>query len=332
MRDSSKTDKNMPVDLKKFQRIFLIHQKLRTKRHFSWESLADACERKLDVNVSQRTIEYDISTLKNEFHAPVQKRKGLYHYTEPYSIFEVFDDSEYGSLNELLALLRQQKANEFIGMEEIFLRLEQRVSILGGEQSQIIAFEQNPLKGIENLEKLYKYINENRALEIEYKPFDLPPYNRIIKPVLLKQYNNRWFLFAWEKDKDSIQNIALDRINTIVFSAEEIKTKENFEASTYFNDIVGVSVIKDKTNEIVKFRIKKPRAFYVETKPFHNTQTIISDDEKSLTFEINVIINRELEAKLMGYGNDILILEPKNLQTTIKEMLKNTLKEYDKLI
>lgn len=321
----------MPVDLKKFQRIFLIHQKLRTKQHYSWESLADACERKLDVNVSQRTIEYDISSLKNEFHAPVQKRKGLYHYTKPYSIFEVFDDSEYGSMNELLALLRQQKANEFIGMEEIFLRLEQRVGILGGEQSQIIAFEQNPLKGIENLEKLYKCIRENRTLNIEYEPFDSPAYNRIVKPVMLKQYNNRWFLFAWEKDKDSIQNIALDRINTITFSAEEIKTKEHFEALTYFNDIVGVSITKDKTKEIVKFRIKKPRAFYIETKPFHHTQTIINDDEKFLTFEIDVIINRELEAKLMEYGSDILILEPKILQTTIRTMLKNTLNEYEEL-
>lgn len=322
----------MPVDLKKFQRIFLIHQKLRTKQHFSWESLADACERKLDVNVSQRTIEYDISTLKNEFHAPVQKRKGLYHYTEPYSIFEVFDDSEYGSMNELLALLRQQKANEFIGMEEILLRLEQRVGILGGEQSQIIDFEQSQLRGIENLEKLYKYIREEKTLQVEYEPFGLPPYNRIIKPVLLKQYNNRWFLFAWEKEKGSIQNIALDRINTITFSAEEIKTKEYFEASIYFNDIVGVSLMKDKSKEIVKFRIKKNRAFYVETKPFHNSQIKVQEDETSITFEINIIINRELEAKLMEYGSDILILEPKSLQITIKEMLKNTLKEYEKLI
>lgn len=89
-------------------------------------------------------------------------------------------------MNELLALLRQQKTNEFIGMEEIFLRLEQRVGVLGGEQSQIIAFEQNPLKGIENLEKLSRYINENRTLEIKYQPFDLSAYNRIINPVLLK--------------------------------------------------------------------------------------------------------------------------------------------------
>ena len=69
----------MPVDLKKFQRIFLIHQKLRTKQHFSWELLAEACERKLDVKVSQRTIEYDISTLKNEFHAPAQKRGSVFN-------------------------------------------------------------------------------------------------------------------------------------------------------------------------------------------------------------------------------------------------------------
>ena len=54
----------MPVDLKKFQRIFLIHQKLRTKFRYDWEALANACEIKLGVKVSQRSIEYDISDLK----------------------------------------------------------------------------------------------------------------------------------------------------------------------------------------------------------------------------------------------------------------------------
>lgn len=195
----------MPVDLKKFQRIFLIHQKLRTKFHYDWEALANACESKLDVKVSQRTIEYDIAALKNTFFAPVKKRKGKYFYDDiPYSIFEVFDNSEYGSLNELLALLRQQKAKDWEVLDEILMRLEQRIGVLGGEGSQIIEFEQQSLKGLEHLEKLYKNIKENRTLKIIYEPYQIAIQERIVKPILLKQYNNRWFLFGWERGKEKI--------------------------------------------------------------------------------------------------------------------------------
>ncbi len=298
----------MPVDLKKFQRIFLIHQKLRTRQHFDWQELVDACERKLDVKVSQRTIEYDISALKNTFFAPVKKRKGKYSYDDtPYSIFEVFDNSEYGSLNELLTLLRQ-KSKEWVVLDEFLLRLEQRISILGGEESSIIDFEQTALKGLENLEKLYKAIKNNRTLRIMYEPYNLPIYARIIKPILLKQYNNRWFLFGWEKEKDTIQNLPIDRIESFSFWHEDLKIKEKFDKKAYFLDIIGVTKPFNETIKTVSFQVSKKdnRAYYVRTKPLHHSQKEVLENDVAIKFEIKVIPNNELKGKLAELGEYLI--------------------------
>lgn len=309
----------MPVDLKKFQRIFLIHQKLRTKFHYDWEALANACESKLDVKVSQRSIEYDIFALKNTFFAPVKKRKGKYFYDDiPYSIFEVFDNSEYGSLNELLALLRQQKAKDWEVLDEILMRLEQRIGVLGGEESQIIEFEQQSLKGLEHLEKLYKNIKENRTLKIKYEPYQIAIQERIIKPILLKQYNNRWFLFGWERGKEKIQNLALDRIVKFSFWHEEVLPTGEFNPKTYFKDIIGVTVTENKLENIV-FRVGKNRAYYIETKLIHSSQQKISEDDSSISFSISVKPNNEMWGKLMELSEDLDILEPENMKSEMKK-------------
>lgn len=311
----------MPVDLKKFQRIFVIHQKLRTKLHFDWESLANACERKLDVRVSQRTIEYDIDALKNTFHAPIKKRKGKYFYEDiPYSLFEVFDDSEYGSLNELLALLRQQKAKKWVGLDEILIKLEQQVGITGGEESNIIFFEKLPLKGIENLEKLYSAIKENRTLKIIYEPFERESFERMIKPVLLKQANNRWFLFAWEEGKETIQNLPLDRIISLIFWHKEIKIKQIFDSKNYFEDIIGVRN-KEVKVETILFKVKKKRAFYVKTKKIHHTQEEVNQDENSITFQISVKPNDEMWAKFMELIEDVEIISPPAIREEMKSKI-----------
>ncbi len=311
----------MPVDLKKFRRIFLIHQKLRTRRQYEWQELAEACEQKLDVKVSQRSIEYDISALKNTFFAPVRKRKGKYGYDDtPYSIFEVFDNSAYGSLNELLALLRQ-KSKEWGVLDEFLLRLEQKIGVLGGEENTIIDFEQTPLKGLENLEKLYKTIKENRTLKVMYEPYNLPIYARIIKPVLLKQYNNRWFLFGWEKEKNTIQNLPLDRIDNFSFWHENMKIQGQFDAKTYFKDIIGVT-LNNVAKVDITFKILKNRAFYVETKKIHHTQQLIIADETSITFKISVKPNNEMWAKFMELAEDLTIISPNEIQDEMRGRIK----------
>lgn len=305
----------MPVDLKKFQRIFIINQKLRTKFHYDWEALAKACEIKLDVKVSQRTIEYDIHALRNPpFNAPVRKRKGKYFYDDiPYSIFEVFDNSEYGTLNELLALLRQQKAKDWGVLDEILMKLEQRIGVLGGEESQIIEFEQQSLKGLEHLEKLYKNIKDNRTLKIIYEPYQASSQERIIKPVLLKQYNNRWFLFGWEKNREKIQNLPLDRIVRFSFWHEEVLANGEFDPKNYFKDIIGVTVTGNNIEKIL-FKVRKNRAYYIETKLLHSSQQKIADDDTSMTFSISVKPNNEMWGKLMELSEDLEILQPDNIK------------------
>lgn len=66
--------------------------------------------------------------------------------------------------------------------------------------------------------------------------------------------------------------------------------------------------------ESVRFWVNKENAPYVETKPFHKSQKIVEEHEDgSKIFEINVVINQELQREFFGYADTIKILSPQSL-------------------
>ena len=110
----------------RLRRIFEIHKVLRRyRRGISAEALCQHCHDAdpelmpvVDKNAT-RTIMNDLKFLKG-MGAPLPLRANKhdgYYYEEPYSLLEGLDDSYLGSLNEVLALLRQlSRSKEFLGL------------------------------------------------------------------------------------------------------------------------------------------------------------------------------------------------------------------------
>ncbi len=69
--------------------------------------------------------------------------------------------------------------------------------------------------------------------------------------------------------------------------------------------------------------INARNAPYVETKPFHSSQQILDKKEDgSILIRIDVVLNFELEREILGFGESIKVLSPRNLQTRIIRRLE----------
>jgi predicted DNA-binding transcriptional regulator YafY len=310
------------MDKKRLNRIFVIHQKLRTMQGYTARELLAAIAEKTDQRISDRTLRDDLQDLR-DMGAEIPLQQKMYRYSEPFSIFEIFDDSYYGSLNEALALLRQVAKNkEFVGLEDILLRLEQRISVTDAEKNTFIAFEEVELKGKTHLPKLYQYIVKKQFLRVDYKPFGSEAQQRHIFPVLLKEYNNRWFLIAWENGKANPQNLPLDRIEAFRETGENFVFDKDFDVQTRFENMIGVTL--QGSLEIVRLRFSENRFPFVATKKLHHSQQI----EENKTVSIQVYTNRELTAKILEFGDDVEILEPATLRKEIRTILNNAQTRY----
>ncbi|MDL2305839.1 WYL domain-containing protein, partial [Bacteroides sp. OttesenSCG-928-D19] len=149
-------------------------------------------------------------------------------------------------------------------------------------------------------------------LRIKYKRFDREPKEYIFHPYFLKQYNHRWFLFGLcehLKEKKSITNLALDRIEEMTNAHIPYIENSDIDFDEYFEDVIGVTVHK-KESELIVLDIDNALFPYIETKPLHGSQKIKSKNQQTTTIELNLIVNYELENLLLGYIDKIRVVAP----------------------
>lgn len=318
---------------RRLKRIFHLHKVLRTSRRgWSASALCDACQ-EAHPGVDERTIGSDLKFMREHLHAPLPERTNKHHgyyYKTPYSLFEGLDDSYLGSLNEALALLRQlSKSKEFIGLEDLLLRLEQRVSVTSAEKNAVIQFDTAELVGRQHLIGLYRAAQKQAFLRVTYQTYQgNASMVRHVFPLLLKEYNNRWVLVVWENDRPVPQNLPLDRIVSFHETAESFVHLKLFDSHTYFQHSLGTTKTgAEPQNVVLHFTDKRGK--YVETKKMHPYQEMTWLPSGELEVRLVVELNQELEARILEFGSDVRVMAPPELRERIKVTLRTASERYE---
>lgn len=314
-------------------------------RKWTLNDLIEACSDALyeyegkDVNVSKRTIQLDIQLMRSDklgYNAPIiAYEKKYYKYEEEgYSITNIpLTENDMSVLSETVEMLKQFKDfSLFSELGGIIQRLEDKVYTEKTHTSSIIHLDKNEnLKGLKYLDLLYQAILKKICLSLNYQSFKAQkPSIMIFHPYILKEFNNRWFVVGKKQGAKDIMTLALDRILSIEYDLSVDYIDTNFDGDTYYNNTIGVTVIKGDTIPEIVLKLNPANAPYVLTKPFHHSQEVIeTDDEGYVTVKINVHINFELERLILGFGRSIEVLAPDSLKRTIKRNLKKALENYN---
>lgn len=319
----------MPVNRNALIRYKTIDICLKNKyRQWTLEDLIDACSDALyeyegiDKGISKRTVQMDIQMMRSEklgYNAPIVVYDNKYYKyeDEDYSITNTpLSEQDLKTMSEAVEVLRQFKGfSYFSDMGDIVSRLEDHVTSAKQKTIPVIDFEKNEnLKGLDYLDVIYNAIVNKQVLNIKYRSFKARSANTFIfYPYLLKEYRNRWFVFG--RRKGSLINLALDRIHNIdIAEKERFIENDLFDSQTFFSDVVGVTKNIGMKAETVRFWVDQQNAPYVETKPFHKSQKLIETQEDgSMIFELNVVINQELQREFFGYADTIKVLSPQSL-------------------
>ena len=336
----------MPVNRNALIRYKTIDTCLRNRyRQWTLEDLIDACSNALyeyegiEKGIGKHTIQMDIQLMRSEklgYNAPIIVYDNKYYtYEDPeYSIANTpLSEQDLKVMSEAVEVLRQFKGfNYFTEMTDIVSRLEDHVTSAKQQTIPVIDFEKNEnLKGLEHLDAVYHAIVNKQALNVKYRSFKARSANTItFHPYLLKEYRNRWFVFGLEKKSRTIRNLALDRIHGLESLADE-RFIENtyFDPATFFNDLVGVTKSLNSKAEKVRFWAGSDDAPYIQTKPIHRSQQLIErSNDGGMVFEIEVVINQELQREFLGFANGIKILSPQHLTDFMKLKLKRASDNY----
>lgn len=176
--------------------------------------------------ISRRQIFEDIAFMESKEGWSIELdklrdgKKVYYRYADmTFSINNMpLNEVEINQLKAAVDILSQFKGMpQFEWVNELVPKLQQGITT-DESSATIMEFDSNQyLKGIEHLGPLHNAIYYKKVLTISYQPFENDaPFDVVIHPYFLKQYNNRWFLFGYNPEKEKYDwNLAIDRIISI---------------------------------------------------------------------------------------------------------------------
>lgn len=292
--------------------------------------------------VSRRQIYADICFMESEtgWSIPLKRiqdgKKVYYRYSNnDFSINK--QPLTYEEANQLrtaiitLSRFRGLPCNEWI--EDVISNLEWRFNLRRkGEDDSIIGFEQNLyLKGLNWLPIIIDAISNHQVIKLVYRNYKNSNVEKtiIVHPWYIKQYNSRWFLFAYDDHRYFISNFALDRIQDIeVVNDVPFLPNKEVDFEHFFDDVIGVTIPNKDVEKIrIVLQFSKNQLPYIVSKPLHHTQEVIDEEKGILSIEVRP--NYELNQLILGFGSDVEVLEPEQYRQEIVENLCKNLQKYN---
>lgn len=348
----------MPVNKDALKRYRIIDKLLSDPNNdFRTEDIMRHVNRECSDKVTLRMIQKDIKSLEEDFGKKMIRNaggRGTVRYedqSDPLFFQELTSDEEE-VLREVLNTLGQfEGLDNFTWLDLLRKKLSMKNDL---NEFPLISFGINNILQIHHtlLGRLFTAISRKKVIRITYTPFGRKTKKYDVYPYQLRQYNNRWFLLLntvgneeFPFNPDFITNFALDRMDAEFEYLDDVPYVEtSVDLKGRFDEIVGVTLLSEEDVEYIYYAVSPRVHDYVKTKWLHQTQMELEGDELEeymkkypllkdwSYFSIECRPNPELYSLFSSYGENLIVLEPKNVRDIMVKKMEEAADNYQKLI
>ena len=148
---------------------------------------------------------------------------------------------------------------------------------------------------------------------------------REVKPIAVKESQQRWYLVAWDKKDERIKTFGLDRISDLKISDTKFKPiLYNLEKE--YQHAFGVETYSPVEKIVLEFSWQQGN--YIKSFPLHASQQILEENGKTVLLAIHIHTTNDIVMELLKYGSDVKVLEPISLQNEMKTRILEMTKKY----
>lgn len=291
--------------------ILLIIEKVERNHYPSFKEIQDFLSHH-DFDVSDRTLQRYFQTIRSEFDISIayNSTKNGYYINEEESI-----DME-----------------GFFRFLEIVNTAELLTESLKESRDALkhISFEAHgSFRGIDHLKTLLQAIKNHRRIKFTHENFETGKQRTYsLKPYLIKEYQNRWYLVGMISGINEFRTFGIDRINNLEMSEKTFAPLKSVDAASLFNNTIGLTYSLKQLEEII-LSFTPLQGKYVKALPFHSSQQILIDNENELQIKLKIIPNYEFLQRILMLGDNVTVIQPQWLVDDVKQQLLNALKRYE---
>lgn len=254
-----------------------------------------------DIDISQRTFQRDKTEIELLYGIEIKFNKK----NKVYQINEELSDGKFDriaeSFNVVNALNQSQSVSKFVFLD------------------------QRQPKGTEYFYGILHAIQNNLIITFQLNSFWNEPTQRRCVPKAIKEAQNRWYLIAYDLDKEEIRNFGLDRISHFEVTASKANTPI-IDVNEYYKNAFGIETYK-KAEKVV-LECSSFQAKYFKSLPLHSSQQMKRETEETCQFEYFLHPTNDFIMEIFKYNDTVKVLEPEWLKDEIVNRAKEMLSFY----
>lgn len=248
-----------------------------------------------DLQISERTFKRDREDIEEIWGIVIEhnRRENVYEIVNDDN--DILSERLIESLDMISVLNRSRNVSKYIYLEN--------------RKSNGIMYFNDILYAIEN----------QLVLEFTLNSYWSVSSKRRCVPKAIKETHNRYYLIAWDLDKEEFRNFGLDRITDFKLTYQSAKSP-SIDITKFYQHAFGIECYNDPQKVILKFQ--KSQQAYLESLPLHTSQTIVDLNDDFIQVELFVHPTNELVMEIMKYGAICEVIQPQLLKDQVKEKVK----------
>lgn len=298
------------------------------------EEIREACYHKLQLVElpSEDTIQKDIAKMRmsepDGVEAPIaycRKNKG-YHYTDAsFTLNGVgLNEQDINNIKEAVELLQNiggSRVSEGFNraLEKILTAYKEDFPESNTKRKIIQTEYVSGSRGFEHFDLFFTACKDKMPVSFVHYSYQKRCFKAVlVHPVLLKEFDNNWYLLGYSEHHKSLCTFGFDRIYEPVLLYKKYIESKQAEVDGYYQDIYGVYPFKNQKKQKVVFKTTHNIANYIEAYPIHSSQTQEKSDNSS-QFTLHLIPSVELLRLFRSYGKELKIESPQWLVSELNK-------------
>ena len=285
-----------------FKRYLYVIDRLRS-RPCSFSALQDHVMSKLEQDDIDTTFEYAIRTFERDKKDIATLFGIVIQYNRKDKTYAI-DEEE----------IEDQSVTRMIDVFSIHHALQE-----GNKLSPSVFLEKRKSLGTEHIYGIIHAIQNLYLLQFTHqKHWEDFSTQREVKPIAIKESQQRWYLVALDKKNETVKTFGLDRISNLKITDTKFKPVA-YNVETEFQHAFGVETYEAAEKVVLEF--SKQQGNYIKTFPLHKSQRIVKETEDAVSIEIFIHTTNDIKMELLKYGSNVKVIAPISLQNDIKNRI-----------
>jgi proteasome accessory factor B len=318
------------------ERMYRIHQALQRNDYPNCHKLS------VQLEVVKRTIMRDLEFMKSRLRLPIayDERRWGFYYTEPVLQFPDLPVSEAEAFALMIAhkAIAQYQGTPFHRLLErafrtLTGRLDDETRFTMGNLDAALSFRPFAPEDadLETFEVLTQGVRDRREVTFEYRNLGTQAFRkRQVQPRHLACIDNRWYLFAFDVQRQAMRTFVLGRLRKARLLATRFTADRRFDLNEYLRGSLAVFKGGEDYQVVVDFDAWA--ADLTRGRRWHSSQerTELAGGKARLRLRLNSL--EEAEQWVLGWGTHATVTEPRALVERIRKTSTEVVRRCDRLL